>query len=411
MKCSFCGNEVEPGAKFCSNCGTPVNEENPENTSGNESGDNQYGYSTGQADYGYGQSDNNQSGYSYGQSDNSQGSYGYGQSDNGQSGYGYGQSDNSQSGYGYGQFNNGQMNYGQPNYNQPNYGQSGKQVSGTPYLIFSILVTLCCCLPLGIVSIVYASKINSLQKVGDYEGAQQAAKKARLFMIIGVVGGLIGSIALGVLGAFDSISNLSDTGSSIVSEDYDDVDDEEDVDDEDKDSASTAKVTPRGELGDTWDSFTVQVNDTVLTFPCTFADIEGLGLTMDVSSTEEDCVVETDDYELVFFDDPNGNYLMFMACNNTDEAKAIKECAISGIYVADYNVEDGNLTVIFPGGIQIGSNIDDVITKWGEADNVYESDGIATYSWYASDTFNYCTVNVNQETNKVTTIDLDGQDL
>lgn len=409
MKCSFCGNEVEPGAKFCSNCGTPVNEENPESTSGNESGDNQYGYSTGQSDYGYGQSDNGQSGYSYGQSDNSQSSYGYGQSD-----YGYGQSDNSQSSYGYDQSNNGQMNYGQPNYNQPNNGQSGKQVSGTPYMIFSILVTLCCCLPLGIVSIVYSSKINSLQKVGDYEGAQQAAKKARLFMIIGAVGGLIGSIALGVLGAFDSISNLGDTGSSIVSEDYDDVDDEDDVDDagdEDKDSASTAKVTPSGELGEAWDSFTVQINDTVLTFPCSFSDVEGLGLTMDVDSTPEDYVVNKDEYELVFFDDANGHSLMFMACNNTEEAKKVKDCVISGLYVDEYDVEDGNLTIVFPGGVQIGANIDEVIAKWGEPDDVYEGEGSDSYSWYDTDTYNYCTVNVDQETKKVTVIDLDGQDL
>ena len=32
----------------------------------------------------------------------------------------------------------------------------------------------------GIVSIVYASKINSLQNAGDYEGAKAAAKKAKI---------------------------------------------------------------------------------------------------------------------------------------------------------------------------------------------------------------------------------------
>lgn len=57
-------------------------------------------------------------------------------------------------------------------------------------------MTLCCCLPLGIVSIVYASKINSLQNAGDYEGAKAAAKKAKIFMIVGAVGGLIASVGL-----------------------------------------------------------------------------------------------------------------------------------------------------------------------------------------------------------------------
>ena len=63
-----------------------------------------------------------------------------------------------------------------------------KPVSGTPYMIFSILCTLLCCLPLGIAGIVYAAKINSLQKIGDYAGAKEAAKKAKLFTIIGAVG-------------------------------------------------------------------------------------------------------------------------------------------------------------------------------------------------------------------------------
>ena len=44
------------------------------------------------------------------------------------------------------------------------------------------------------VSIVYASKINSLQNAGDYEGAKAAAKKAKIFMIVGAVGGLIASV-------------------------------------------------------------------------------------------------------------------------------------------------------------------------------------------------------------------------
>ena len=62
---------------------------------------------------------------------------------------------------------NSSFNYGGKSGNghsQFNNGQPEKQISGTPYIIFSILVTLCCCLPLGIVSIVYASKINSLRE-------------------------------------------------------------------------------------------------------------------------------------------------------------------------------------------------------------------------------------------------------
>ena len=97
--------------------------------------------------------------------------------------------------------------------------------------------------------------------------------------------------------------------------------------------------------------------------------------------------------------------------NKTDSAKTIKECKVSGIYVDEYDVEDGSLTVIFPGNIQVGMDISDVEAKWGEASDVYEGEYSHTYSWYDEDTYNYCTVSVDPETKKVTMIDLDGQDL
>jgi hypothetical protein len=47
------------------------------------------------------------------------------------------------------------------------------------YLAQAILVTLFCCLPLGIVSIVFASQVNGKLAAGDVAGAQQASKNAR----------------------------------------------------------------------------------------------------------------------------------------------------------------------------------------------------------------------------------------
>ncbi|MDD3192846.1 MAG: CD225/dispanin family protein [Oscillospiraceae bacterium] len=57
--------------------------------------------------------------------------------------------------------------------------------------MWSIIVSVACCLPLGIVSIVYASKINSAMAVGNYQLAQGAAKKSKLFSIIG---GCVGAV-------------------------------------------------------------------------------------------------------------------------------------------------------------------------------------------------------------------------
>lgn len=49
------------------------------------------------------------------------------------------------------------------------------------YLVWAILSIFFCCLPFGIVSVVYASKVDSLWNTGDYIGAERAASKARLW--------------------------------------------------------------------------------------------------------------------------------------------------------------------------------------------------------------------------------------
>ncbi len=72
------------------------------------------------------------------------------------------------------------------------------------YLVQAVLVTLCCCLPFGIVAIVNASKVNTLVQAGDYQAAQQASDDAKKWVTIGFVCGLISNgvvIALQVMAA------------------------------------------------------------------------------------------------------------------------------------------------------------------------------------------------------------------
>ena len=88
---------------------------------------------------------------------------------------------------GYGQPHYPQPGYGKPYYSQyPQYaqGQYGQEMGARPpkpdsNLVWAILTTLFCCLPLGIVAIVKASKVDSLYYSGDYEGAQQASNDAK----------------------------------------------------------------------------------------------------------------------------------------------------------------------------------------------------------------------------------------
>jgi len=55
--------------------------------------------------------------------------------------------------------------------------QAPIQVSN--YLVQAILVTVFCCLPFGIVAIVYAAQVNGKIQMGDAQGALDYSRKAR----------------------------------------------------------------------------------------------------------------------------------------------------------------------------------------------------------------------------------------
>lgn len=54
-------------------------------------------------------------------------------------------------------------------------------------LALAIVSTILCCLPLGIVSIVYAAKVDGLWMAGRYVEAQQASEKAKRWAIASMV--------------------------------------------------------------------------------------------------------------------------------------------------------------------------------------------------------------------------------
>ncbi len=78
------------------------------------------------------------------------------------------------------------------------------------YLVQAILVTLFCCLPLGIAAIVFAAQVNGKLAAGDFYGAQESSDKAKMWcwwafgvgmafivlqlgiMILGMISGMAG---------------------------------------------------------------------------------------------------------------------------------------------------------------------------------------------------------------------------
>lgn len=77
------------------------------------------------------------------------------------------------------------------------------------YLVFAILVTLFCGKIFGIISIVFAAQVNSKWNAGDYEGALNASKNAKLWAWISFAVG-IAVVLIGVLlSVFGILAGLS----------------------------------------------------------------------------------------------------------------------------------------------------------------------------------------------------------
>lgn len=167
MRCINCYQDIPDGSKFCPHCGAqqPV--------SGNQAGTDTY-QNTQHSDADSGQQNTQYSdpnGAQYSGQQNAQYSDPTGAQYSGQQNTQY----NTQ--------NSTQYQYAQYNHEEP--------VNWIPYLILSIISTVCCCIPVGIVAIFYTVKINTAVSSGDAESARHAANMAKIWIIVAVVVGIV----------------------------------------------------------------------------------------------------------------------------------------------------------------------------------------------------------------------------
>lgn len=59
------------------------------------------------------------------------------------------------------------------------------------YLVWAILSTVFCCIPTGIASIIFASKVNEAYARGEYQEAAKASKNAKTWALIGAGAALL----------------------------------------------------------------------------------------------------------------------------------------------------------------------------------------------------------------------------
>lgn len=58
------------------------------------------------------------------------------------------------------------------------------------HLVWAIAATIFCCLPAGIVAIVYAAQVNGMLDAGDYIGARRASRNAKIWAIVSMAAAL-----------------------------------------------------------------------------------------------------------------------------------------------------------------------------------------------------------------------------
>ena len=75
---------------------------------------------------------------------------------------------------------------------------SGAPASVPNYLVPAI-ISIFCCLPLGVAAIIFAAQVNGKVAAGDIAGAVDASKKAKMFSYISIGLGLLGGLCYALL--------------------------------------------------------------------------------------------------------------------------------------------------------------------------------------------------------------------
>jgi len=90
------------------------------------------------------------------------------------------------------------------------YQQSGPKPANN--LVWAILTTLFCCLPFGIVSIVFAAQVDGKYNSGDYAGAVASSKSAKTWAIAAAASVLVIIVLFFLFAAVGLASTSTSTG-------------------------------------------------------------------------------------------------------------------------------------------------------------------------------------------------------
>jgi hypothetical protein len=90
----------------------------------------------------------------------------------------------------------------QPQYAAPHPGEPAEPCPPTN-LVWAIVSTVLCCLPAGIVAIIYATKVTNKYRAGDLEGAKRASETGAWWCIISII---LGILSMPLMSMFQAMS-------------------------------------------------------------------------------------------------------------------------------------------------------------------------------------------------------------
>lgn len=352
-----------------------------------------------------GQTQNGVEGQQFGQQQNTFSGQQFGQQQNTFSGQQFGQQQNAFAGQQFGQ----QNAYGQT----PNYGMSMGPVDkkGQPmknrfgmkltFSILEILTLLSCNLLtgiLGIIACVFSSKANTAYKESRWDDFKSAAKTSTICLWVGFAGfvievivSIIFVVVLGysvntILQSEDYNYDDYDYSYNDTDSTYDyDTDSEEESEEESEAASETTTVTPSNvSAGTGITDPTITLNGTTITFPVAYTDFKAAGFS--ISADDEAYILNPGYYSSsITLYDANGNDIGYVALfDNSDAALSLAECMVYGVDLYYDSYYDAVGDVVLQNGVTSASTKEDIVTAYGEPDDLYESDSADSqdYTWY-----------------------------
>lgn len=87
--------------------------------------------------------------------------------------------------------------YQHPQPNRASYGQgmpapeNNREPMPNTYLVWSVIITILCCLIPGVIAIVFSASVSSKYYAGDIEGAKRASRNAQIWCIVSIIAGIV----------------------------------------------------------------------------------------------------------------------------------------------------------------------------------------------------------------------------